>query len=139
MLNNYGPGQHPEKLIPKLIFNTLNNIPLPIYGNGKNSREWIFVEDHCAALLKIFKKGKLGEFYNIGSNNNFKNLEISQKILNVARKYISIGENVKIHFIKDRPGHDIRYALNSKKINKMLKWTAPTKLQDGLKKTFMVS
>ena len=135
--NNYGPGQHPEKLIPKLIFNTLNNTPLPIYGNGKHSREWIFVEDHCEALLKIFKKGKLGEFYNIGSNNNFKNLEISQKILNVARKYISIGKNVKIHFIKDRPGHDIRYALNSKKINKKLKWIAPTKLQDGLKKTFL--
>ena len=77
--NNYGPKQHPEKLIPKLIYNILNNLPLPIYGKGKNSREWIFVSDHCEALFKIFKMGKLGEFYNIGSNKNYNNLEITKK------------------------------------------------------------
>ena len=74
--NNYGPKQHPEKLIPKLIYNILNNKPLPIYGKGKNSREWIYVKDHCEALIKVYKKGKVGEFYNIGSNKNLNNLEV---------------------------------------------------------------
>ena len=79
--NNYGPKQHPEKLIPKLIYNILNNKPLPIYGNGKNSREWIYVKDHCEALLKVFFKGKIGEFYNIGSSINLNNLEITKQLL----------------------------------------------------------
>ncbi len=135
--NNYGPGQHPEKLIPKLIYNILNNLPLPIYGKGKNSREWIFVTDHCEALFKIFKMGKLGEFYNIGSNKNYNNLEMTKKILTIAKKYITVGNKVKINFIKDRPGHDIRYALNSKKISKDLNWKTSTNLQQGLKKTFL--
>ena len=135
--NNYGPGQHPEKLIPKLIYNILNNLPLPIYGKGKNSREWIFVCDHCEALFKIFKMGKLGEFYNIGSNKNYNNLEITKKILTIAKKYITVGNKVKINFIKDRPGHDMRYALNSKKISKDLNWKTSTNLQEGLKKTFL--
>mgnify|MGYP001337432160 CR=1 FL=1 len=135
--NNYGPGQHPEKLIPKLIFNILNNLPLPIYGKGENSREWIFVNDHCEALFKIFKIGKLGEFYNIGSNKNYNNLEITRKILTIAKKHLTVGKKVKINFIKDRPGHDMRYALNSKKINKDLNWKTSTNLQYGLKKTFL--
>ena len=135
--NNYGPGQHPEKLIPKLIYNILNNLPLPIYGKGKNSREWIFVNDHCEALFKIFKMGKLGEFYNIGSNKNYNNLEITKKILTIAKKHITIGNKVKINFIKDRPGHDMRYALNSKKISKDLNWKTSTNLKQGLKKTFL--
>ena len=135
--NNYGPGQHPEKLIPKLIYNILNNLPLPIYGKGKNSREWIFVCDHCEALFKIFKMGKLGEFYNIGSNKNYNNLEITKKILRIAKKHITVGNKVKINFIKDRPGHDMRYALNSKKISKDLNWKTSTNLQEGLKKTFL--
>ena len=134
--NNYGPRQHPEKLIPKLIYNTINNLPLPIYGNGRNSREWIYVEDHCEALLKIFKKGKLGEFYNIGSNKNANNLEITKKILNIAKKNFFVGKEVKVIFIKDRPGHDTRYALNSNKLKKNLKWKTSTNLQLGLKKTF---
>ena len=79
--NNYGPNQHPEKLIPKLIYNIINNHDIPIYGDGKNSREWIYVKDHCYALLDVMKKGKIGEFYNIGSNENFNNLHISKKIL----------------------------------------------------------
>ena len=82
--NNYGPKQHPEKLIPKLIFNIINNKPLPIYGNGKNSREWIFVKDHCEALLQVFKKGKIGNFYNIGSNKNLDNLEVRKKLLKIS-------------------------------------------------------
>ena len=119
--NNYGPKQHPEKLIPKLIYNILNNKPLSIYGKGKNSREWIYVKDHCEALIKIFHKGKKGEFYNIGSNRNLNNLEVCKKLLKVSRKLINIGNKVKISFVKDRPGHDIRYALNSNKIKKKIK------------------
>ena len=84
--NNYGPKQHPEKLIPKLIYNIFNNKPLPIYGKGKNSREWIYVKDHCEALIKIFQKGKLGEFYNIGSNKNLSNLEVCKNLLNISKK-----------------------------------------------------
>ena len=135
--NNYGQKQHPEKLIPKLIYNILNNKNLPIYGNGKNSREWIYVQDHCEALLKVFEKGKTGEFYNIGSNKNLNNLEICQSLLKIAKKTITIGSNVKIKFVKDRPGHDIRYALDSKKILNKLKWKSSTKFNDGLKKTFL--
>jgi len=134
--NNYGPRQHPEKLIPKLIYNTLNNISLPIYGDGKNSREWIFVRDHCEALLKVFKKGKIGEFYNIGSNENLTNLKVCKKILNLSKNIYNLGKKVKICFIKDRPGHDIRYALNSSKINKKLKWFPKTKFEQGIKLTF---
>ena len=135
--NNYGPKQHPEKLIPKLIYNILNNKSLPIYGNGKNSREWIYVIDHCEALLKVFKNGKIGEFYNIGSNKNLNNLEICKALLKIANNLTTIGSNVKINFIKDRPGHDIRYALNSNKILKKLNWKSKTNFEKGLKKTFL--
>ena len=135
--NNYGPKQHPEKLIPKLIYNILNNKSLPIYGNGKNSREWIYVMDHCEALLKVFKNGKIGEFYNIGSNKNLNNLEICKALLKIANNLMTIGSNVKINFIQDRPGHDIRYALNSNKILKKLNWKSKTNFEQGLKETFL--
>jgi dTDP-glucose 4,6-dehydratase len=134
--NNYGPKQHPEKLIPKLIYNILNNKNLPIYGKGINSREWIFVEDHCNALYKISKNGKIGNFYNIGSNKDATNIKISQNLLKLAKLKFKVGKNVKIKFVKDRPGHDIRYALNSKKILKELKWRPETKFKIGLLKTF---
>ena len=134
--NNYGPKQHPEKLIPKLIYNILNNKPLPIYGKGTNSREWIFVKDHCEALLKVFLKGKFGEFYNIGSNKNLNNKQVSKELINVSRKIIKIGKKVKIKFIKDRPGHDVRYALNSNKIKKKLGWKPKTNFRQGIKLTF---
>ena len=134
--NNYGPKQHPEKLIPKLIYNILNNKNLPIYGKGINSREWIFVEDHCNALYKISKNGKIGNFYNIGSNKDVTNIKISQNLLKLAKMKFKVGKNVKIKFVKDRPGHDIRYALNSKKILKELKWRPETKFKIGLLKTF---
>jgi dTDP-glucose 4,6-dehydratase len=135
--NNYGPKQHPEKLIPKLIYNILNNKSLPIYGDGKNSREWIYVKDHCEALLRIFQKGKIGEFYNIGSNKNLDNLEICKFLIKVARERIKIGKNVKIKFVKDRPGHDVRYALDSKKILTKLGWRTKTNFKNGLEKTFL--
>ncbi len=135
--NNYGPKQFPEKLIPKTIYNILNNKPLPIYGRGNNSREWIFVEDHCKAIIKVFKKGKIGESYNIGSGLNFKNIDLIKKLLKIVKSTkIKIGNKTKIKFVKDRPGHDVRYALNSKKINNKLAWNATTSLDVGLLKTF---
>ncbi len=134
--NNYGPKQHPEKLIPKLIHNIINNKKLPIYGKGKNSREWIHVKDHCEALIKIYEKGKIGNFYNIGSNKNEINLKISKMLINIAKTKIKIGKNVKIIFVKDRPGHDVRYALNSNKLINELKWKPKTNFKDGLEKTF---
>ena len=134
--NNYGPRQHPEKLIPKLIYNIIHNRALPIYGKGNNSREWIFVKDHCQALFKVFKKGKIGNFYNIGSNINFKNKDIVKLLIKIANKKIKVGKNVKIKFVTDRPGHDYRYALDSTKINKKVGWKAKTKLIEGLSLTF---
>ncbi len=134
--NNYGPYQFPEKLIPKMITNILNNRSLPIYAKGQNSREWIFVEDHCEALYKIFKKGKIGESYNVGSNLNLKNIDLVKMILKIfKRKGFKLGKNVKIKFVKDRPGHDFRYALNSKKIFKELKWKSKTNINKGLNNT----
>ena len=134
--NNYGPRQHPEKLIPKLIYNILNNKNLPIYGKGINSREWIYVDDHCEALIKIFKKGKVGNFYNIGSNLNLNNIKITKHLLKIAKKKIRVGKNVKINFVQDRPGHDLRYALNSNKVIKSLKWKPKVNISNGLTKTF---
>jgi len=134
--NNYGPKQHPEKLIPKLIYNILNNKALPIYGKGKNSREWIYVKDHCEALLKVYQKGKIGEFYNIGSNKNLNNIQICKTLLKISKKINLVKKNVKIKFVKDRPGHDFRYALNSNKIKKELKWKPKTTFEKGILDTF---
>ena len=135
--NNYGPGQFPEKLIPTLIFNILNNRPLPIYGKGLNSREWIHVRDHCEGLFKIYKKGKKGESYNIGTGININNLNLTKILLKIVKnRKIIIGKNVKIKFVKDRPGHDLNYALNSKKIRKLLNWKPQTNFKRGLSETF---
>jgi len=134
--NNYGPRQFPEKLIPKLIFNILNNKPLPIYGKGLNSREWIFVEDHCKALEILSKKGKIGENYNIGSNINLTNLQLTKIILRLMNnKFSKVNNKVKIQFVKDRPGHDVRYALNSNKIRNKLRWKPVVNIKEGLLKT----
>tara|TARA_Y100000590_G_scaffold454982_1_gene602769 strand:+ start:585 stop:1586 length:1002 start_codon:yes stop_codon:yes gene_type:complete len=130
--NNYGPNQFPEKLIPKLIFNIINKKPLPIYGKGKNSREWMHVKDHCEALLLVYLKGKVGENYNIGSGKNLKNLDIAKKLIKIVKN----KNKIKIKFVKDRPGHDFRYALNNKKMLKKLKWKAKIKLDSGLIQTF---
>ncbi len=134
--NNYGPYQFPEKLIPKIISNIVSNKPLPIYAKGHNSREWIYVDDHCRALYKIYRKGKIGESYNVGSNINFKNINIVKNIIKIFKKKgHKIGKKVKIKFVKDRPGHDFRYALNSKKIQRELGWKSQVNLIKGLNLT----
>ena len=134
--NNFGPYQFPEKLIPKMISNILSNKPLPIYAKGLNSREWIYVNDHCEALYRIFKKGTAGESYNVGSGFNQKNIQIVKIILSIFKERgFKIGKKTKIKFVKDRPGHDFRYALDSKKIYRKLKWKPTTKLFRGLELT----
>ena len=134
--NNYGPYQFPEKLIPKMISNIFNNIELPIYAKGRNSREWIHVRDHCEALFVLYLKGKSGESYNVGSGLNMTNIELVKKILKICRVMnINIGKRTKIEFVKDRPGHDFRYALDNKKMLQQLKWKPKIKFESGLKKT----
>ncbi len=121
--NNFGPNQYPEKLIPTIIYNILNKKPIPIYGTGKNVREWIYVEDHCNALIKIAEKGIIGDNYNVGSGTILNNIQIAKKIILIFKKIIH-SQNIKskIYFVKDRPGHDLRYCLNSSKIKNGLKW-----------------
>lgn len=131
--NNYGPNQYPEKLIPKMILNVKNNKNLPIYGKGDNLREWIHVKDHCLALLKIFEKGVIGENYNIGTEHLYSNRNLVKKILHFCKRFIS--SNSQIIFVKDRPGHDKRYALNSNKIRKKLNWKPIYNFRDGLEET----
>jgi len=134
--NNYGPFQFPEKLIPKMISNIFNNKELPVYAKGNNSREWIHVNDHCEALLKLYLRGKSGESYNVGSGYDLKNIELVKKILKICKfMKIKIGEKSKIKFVKDRPGHDFRYALNSKKITSQIKWKPKIKFENGLQET----
>ena len=136
--NNYGPYQFPEKLIPKMISNIFNNKELPIYAKGQNSREWIHVEEHCQALFMLYLKGKSGESYNVGTENNLKNIDLVKKILKICKKQnIDVGEKSKIIFVKDRPGHDFRYALNSRKIFKEFKWKSKINFEEGLKKTIL--
>ncbi len=131
--NNYGPFQFPEKLIPKILYNIFNNKELPIYSKGHNIREWIYVKDHCNALYKLFLRGRSGQSYNVGSNINLKNIDLVKKILELCKKQkIEIGAKSKISFIKDRPGHDLRYALNSNKIKKEINWKNKTNINDGL-------
>tara|TARA_B100001121_G_scaffold309167_1_gene335158 strand:+ start:2335 stop:3357 length:1023 start_codon:yes stop_codon:yes gene_type:complete len=134
--NNYGPFQFPEKLIPKILYNIFNNKELPIYSKGHNIREWIYVKDHCDALYKLFLRGRSGQSYNVGSNINLKNIDLVKKILELCKKQkIEIGAKSKISFIKDRPGHDLRYALNSNKIKKEINWKNKTNINDGLFQT----
>ena len=134
--NNYGPNQFPEKFIPKIIFNLLNNKSIPVYGKGNNLREWIYVKDNCEALYRIFKKGKIGENYNVGSGIRLRNIDLVKLILTIAKKNnISLKNKNKILYVKDRPGHDKRYALNSNKIKKKLGWRHKTSLKKGLSHT----
>ena len=128
--NNYGPYHFPEKLIPLMIINALNNKKLPVYGVGANVRDWLFVEDHCAAINLILRKGKVGEVYNIGGHNERTNLEVVKTILKILGK----GEDL-IEFVTDRKGHDLRYAIDPTKIENELGWTPQTKFDDGIKKT----
>ena len=134
--NNYGPYQFPEKLIPKMIANIFRNKDLPVYARGQNSREWIHVYDHCEALFRLYLKGKTGESYNVGTNKNLKNIDLVKKIIKICKSmHIKIGNKTKIKFVKDRPGHDFRYALNNKKIQKKLKWRPKINFDQGLRQT----
>ena len=137
--NNYGPYQFPEKLIPLVIANCLDEKPVPIYGDGQNIRDWLFVEDHCKAIEAIINYGNIGETYNIGSNNEITNIDI----VNMICKYLDKLSPRKcgasycelIKFVDDRPGHDFRYAINSTKINKNLGWEPEIVFEDGILKT----
>ncbi len=128
--NNYGPRQSPEKLIPKVILLAEKKQKIPIYGTGKNIRDWIFVLDHCDAILKILFKGKKGESYNIAGKDEIDNITIVKKILNIMGKSKEL-----MYFIKDRPGHDFRYSLDSEKIHKELHWKPSYNFEKGLEHT----
>jgi dTDP-glucose 4,6-dehydratase len=134
--NNFGPNQYPEKLIPTIIYNILQNKPIPIYGKGKNIREWIYVKDHCNALIRIAEKGLIGENYNIGSGTILNNIEIVKKIIKSFKKN-NYNHNFKsrIQLIKDRPGHDLRYCLDSSKIRNKLKWECKSSFNESINDT----
>lgn len=128
--NNYGPYQFPEKLIPLMIINAINNKPLPVYGDGLNVRDWIFVRDYCTAIDIVLHKGKLGEVYNVGGNNEWRNIDIVKLLLKILNKPESL-----IQFVKDRPGHDRRYAIDATKIMTELGWKPTTPFDIGIQQT----
>lgn len=128
--NNYGPWQYPEKLIPVVIFKALHNEAIPVYGDGTNVREWLYVEDCVEAILQILERGKIGEIYNVGSGIERKNIEVVKAILFMLGKPESL-----IQFIKDRPGHDFRYSISTEKIKSEVGWYVKTKFEEGLEKT----
>ncbi len=128
--NNYGPYHFPEKLIPLMIVNALNDRPLPVYGEGMNVRDWLYVEDHCRAIDMIIHNGKIGEVYNIGGHNEMKNIDIVKMICKALGKPESL-----ITYVTDRKGHDMRYAIDPTKIHSELGWLPETKFEDGIQKT----
>ncbi len=128
--NNYGPYQFPEKLIPLLIANALNDKPIPVYGDGTNVRDWLYVEDHCSALDVVLHNGKIGDVYNIGGHNEWKNIDIVKLVLKEIGKPESL-----ITYVKDRPGHDKRYAIDAAKIKNELDWVPAYHFENGIKKT----
>ncbi|HYC84712.1 MAG TPA: dTDP-glucose 4,6-dehydratase [Chryseosolibacter sp.] len=136
--NNYGPYHFPEKLIPLMINNIINNKPLPIYGKGDNVRDWLFVEDHAAAIDKIFHNGKAGEVYNIGGNNEWKNIDLVMLLCRIMDKKLNrpAGTCEKlVTFVKDRPGHDLRYAIDASKLMRELGWVPSVTFETGLERT----
>ena len=137
--NNYGPHQHREKLIPLIITNALENKNLPIYGDGKNIRDWLYVEDHCEAIIKILVNGKPGETYNIGGSCEKNNLEVVSEICkildSIKPKQDGSSYEEQIEFVKDRPGHDFRYSLDTSKIEKDFNWKPKESFTSGLEKT----
>ena len=137
--NNYGAFQFPEKLIPLMIINCLDWKPLPVYGDGKNIRDWLFVDDHCSAIKVVYENGAIGETYNVGGNNEIKNIDIVITICTILDD-LHPSDNGKsyselITFVKDRPGHDFRYAINAKKIQNELGWFPSESFTTGIKKT----
>jgi dTDP-glucose 4,6-dehydratase len=136
--NNYGSHHFPEKLIPLMINNIKNNKPLPVYGKGENVRDWLFVEDHATAIDTIFHNGKIGEKYNVGGFNEWKNIDIVHLLCGIMDKKLGrpAGESAKlITYVKDRPGHDMRYAIDASKLNKELGWKPSLQFEEGLEKT----
>jgi len=128
--NNYGPWQYPEKLIPVVILKALNNEKIPVYGTGQNVREWLYVSDCAEAIFEIMEKGKIGEIYNVGSNQERRNIDVVKTILKILNKKEDL-----IEFVKDRPGHDFRYSLDTTKIKNELGWEAKTTFEEGIEKT----
>jgi dTDP-glucose 4,6-dehydratase len=137
--NNYGPYQFPEKLIPLMILNAKEGKPLPVYGDGLNVRDWLYVHDHCVAIWSILQKGKTGETYNIGGNCEMNNLHVVEIVCDILDQVLGKGQNrgrrELITFVKDRPGHDRRYAIDSSKIKKELQWMPAETFESGIRKT----
>jgi len=137
--NNYGPFQFPEKLIPLVIISCLNEKKIPLYGDGMNIRDWIYVEDHCNAIDQILIKGKIGNRYNIGSDNQLKNIDIIKIICNIMDDRVKRKNNLRyldlLEFVKDRPGHDFRYAIDNTKIKEHIGWNPSISFEDGILRT----
>ena len=136
--NNYGPNHFPEKLIPLIINNILTNKPLPIYGDGKYTRDWLWVKDHASAIDTIFHNGRIGESYNIGGNNEWKNIDLVHKLCDIMDEKLGRTQGTArelITFVKDRPGHDRRYAIDASKLMNELGWTPSVKFEEGFRET----
>lgn len=136
--NNYGPYQFPEKLIPLMILNALEGKPMPVYGNGQNVRDWLYVQDHCEAIWLVLHKGRVGQTYNIGGNNEQKNIDVVNQICHLLAEELAcdVQEFQRlIIFVKDRPGHDLRYAIDATKIKTELGWQPGESFASGLRKT----
>ncbi len=136
--NNYGPCQFPEKLIPLMINNIRENKPLPVYGDGQYTRDWLWVKDHAAAIDLIFHQGKTGETYNIGGNNEWKNIDLVQKLCDIMDELLgrpSGASRQLITFVRDRPGHDRRYAIDASKIRRELGWEPSIRFEEGFRQT----
>ena len=139
--NNYGPYHFPEKLIPHIIINALKNNPLPVYGDGRQIRDWLYVEDHARALLKVVERGVVGESYNVGGNNEVRNIDVVNSICNILDEVAPRAGDGKqsyrelITFVADRPGHDVRYAIDARKIKNELGWSPVETFETGIRKT----
>lgn len=139
--NNYGPYQFPEKMIPLMILNAVEGKPLPVYGDGRNIRDWLFVRDHCAAVWRIMQKSEIGETYNIGGNNEYQNIDLVECICDIIDENMEkLGRRPRrelITFVKDRPGHDRRYAINSSKLKNELNWQPEEIFESGIRRTIL--
>ena len=138
--NNFGPNQFNEKLIPLVIKNIINNLPIPVYGNGENIRDWIYVDDHISAIDLLFHNGQIGDTYNIGGSNERRNIDLIHQLINITDHILGRikGTSMKlIKYVSDRPGHDFRYAIDSSKLNKELGWKASTNFDKNIEKTVL--